>query len=128
MALDGVFDDLGCPSIFIRATPVMRPRGGSCLGVQSMKFRFQGRTSHAGAAHMNNSALDAVELMNVGVNFLLRARGGQRARIHYVITDGGVPNIVQDKAEVYYYVRAHLPPHRCRKWCAACAMLPRAPP
>jgi aminobenzoyl-glutamate utilization protein B len=55
---------------------------------------------------MGISALDAVELMNVGVNFL-REHIIQDARIHYVISNGGgQPNVVPDFAEVWYYVRA----------------------
>jgi aminobenzoyl-glutamate utilization protein B len=58
---------------------------------------------------MGISALDAVELMNVGVNFL-REHVIQEARIHYVVTNGGgQPNVVPALAEVWYYVRA---PHR----------------
>lgn len=110
MARAGAFDDLDAAFNFHPGHANYASKG-SCLGVQSMKFRFHGRTSHAGAApHMGRSALDAVELMNVGVNFL-REHVEDKVRIHYVITDGGgtFPNIVPDKAEVYYYVRAHLP-------------------
>ena len=49
--------------------------------------------------------LDAVELMNVGTNYL-REHVPQEARIHYVITNGGQrPNIVPELAEAWYYVR-----------------------
>ncbi|HIH89640.1 TPA: amidohydrolase, partial [Candidatus Bathyarchaeota archaeon] len=52
------------------------------------------------------SALDAVELMNVGVNYL-REHIIQQARIHYVIeAGGGQPNVVPDYARSWYYVRA----------------------
>jgi aminobenzoyl-glutamate utilization protein B len=52
------------------------------------------------------SALDAVELMNVGVNYL-REHLQEDARIHYVITDGGgQPNVVPPTAEVWFYLRA----------------------
>ncbi len=75
--------------------------------VNSVKFRFTGRTAHAAGDPWNGrSALDAVELMNVGANFL-REHIITDARIHYVITDGGLaPNIVPEKAEVWYFVRA----------------------
>ena len=50
--------------------------------------------------------LDAVELMNIGANFL-REHVIETARIHYVITNGGgAPNVVPDEAEVWYFVRA----------------------
>ncbi len=103
---------------------------GSTLGVQSMRFRFHGRTAHAAASpHAGRSALDAVELMNMGVNYL-REHVLDNVRIHYVITNGGtVPNIVPDLAEVYYYVRAHLPhqvqevAERVRKVAQGAAMM-----
>ena len=75
--------------------------------VNSVKFRFTGRTAHAAGDPWNGrSALDAVELMNVGANYL-REHIITDARIHYVITDGGLaPNIVPETAEVWYFVRA----------------------
>lgn len=110
MARDGAFDDLSAAFNF-HPSYSNHASKGSTLGVQSLKFRFFGRASHAGVSpHMGRSALDAVELMNVGVNFL-REHVPDLTRIHYVISDGGgtFPNIVPDKAEVYYYVRAHMP-------------------
>ncbi len=79
----------------------------SCLAVNSVKFHFYGKASHAGASpEQGRSALDAVELMNVGVNFL-REHVIQDARIHYVIEKGGdQPNIVPSYARSWYYVRA----------------------
>ena len=130
MARDGAFDDLDAAFNFHPGYMNYASKG-SCLGVQSMKFRFFGRTSHAGASpHMGRSALDAVELMNVGVNYL-REHVEDNVRIHYVITNGGgtFPNIVPDKAEVYYYVRAHMPDQvehvveRVRKIAAGAAMM-----
>ena len=73
----------------------------------SVKFKFKGRASHAGASpEAGRSALDAVELMNVGANYL-REHMLDQNRLHYVITDGGPsPNIVPPRAEVWYYARA----------------------
>lgn len=70
-------------------------------------FRFYGKTAHAAMDPFNGrSALDAVELMNVGVNYL-REHMIPDARIHYIITKGGVaPNVVPDFAESMYSVRA----------------------
>jgi hypothetical protein len=65
--------------------------------------------SHAAAApHLGRSALDAVELMNVGVNYM-REHMPSDARIHYAYLDAGgiAPNVVQAKAKVRYLVRAH---------------------
>src|SRR5215468_2277865 len=71
-------------------------------------FSFAGRASHAAAApHLGRSALDAVELMNVGVNYM-REHMPSDARIHYAMLDGGgvAPNVVQATAKVRYAVRA----------------------
>jgi aminobenzoyl-glutamate utilization protein B len=71
-------------------------------------FRFAGRASHAaGAPHLGRSALDAVELMSVGVNYM-REHMPSDARIHYAYTDAGgiAPNVVQARAEVLYLIRA----------------------
>lgn len=73
-----------------------------------MDFTFTGRASHAAAApHLGRSALDAVELMNVGVNYL-REHVPADSRIHYAILDAGgiAPNVVQAKATVRYAVRS----------------------
>jgi len=70
-------------------------------------FHFHGRSSHAaGNPEAGRSALDAVELMNVGVNYL-REHIIPEARIHYVIeAGGGQPNVVPDYARSHYYIRA----------------------
>jgi len=73
-----------------------------------MNFYFTGRASHAAAApHLGRSSLDAVELMNVGVNYM-REHMSSTARIHYAMIDAGgvAPNVVQAKATVRYLVRA----------------------
>ena len=79
----------------------------SSLAANSVVFKFHGRSAHAAADPQNGrSALDAVELMNIGANFM-REHMLPDARLHYVITHGGdVPNIVPAEAEVYYFVRA----------------------
>jgi len=77
------------------------------LAVIRFRVRFQGKAAHAaGSPQKGRSALDGVELMNVGVNYL-REHVQSDARIHYVITNGGGrPNIVPEHAEVWYYIRA----------------------
>jgi aminobenzoyl-glutamate utilization protein B len=75
-------------------------------------FTFSGRASHAAAApHLGRSALDAVELMNVGVNYM-REHMPSDARIHYAILDAGgvAPNVVQASAKVRYAIRARTLP------------------
>ncbi len=71
-------------------------------------FAFTGRSAHAAAApHLGRSALDAVELMNVGVNYM-REHMPSDARIHYAMLDAGgiAPNVVQAFAKVRYLIRA----------------------
>ncbi len=79
----------------------------SCLSLDNVKFSFFGRSAHAGGSpHQGRSALDAVELMNVGVNYM-REHMIQDARVHYIVERGGTqPNIVPDYARSWYYVRA----------------------
>jgi aminobenzoyl-glutamate utilization protein B len=70
-------------------------------------FIFTGRASHAAASpHLGRSALDAVELMNVGVNYM-REHMPSDARVHYALLDtGGIaPNVVQAHARVRYSIR-----------------------
>ncbi len=75
-------------------------------GLVSVKFSFDGEAAHAaGAPWRGKSALDAVELMDVGWNFK-REHLKPTQRSHYVITDGGdQPNVVPSKAAVWYYFR-----------------------
>jgi aminobenzoyl-glutamate utilization protein B len=107
MVREGAFDDVDVaicwhPSAF---TGVNRPFSLACV---EMDFSFHGRSSHAaGAPHLGRSALDAVELMNVGVNYM-REHMPSTARIHYALIDAGgiAPNVVQSKAVVRYLIRA----------------------
>src|SRR6266403_1456744 len=71
-------------------------------------FVFTGRAAHAAASpHLGRSALDAVELMNVGVNYM-REHMPSDARVHYALLDSGgiAPNVVQAHARVRYSIRA----------------------
>jgi aminobenzoyl-glutamate utilization protein B len=76
--------------------------------VVSVKFKFDGLAAHASTSpHQGRSALDAVELMNIGVNYM-REHVKEDTRIHYVVTNGGgQPNVVPPAAEVWYYLRAN---------------------
>lgn len=79
-----------------------------CVAIMGANFSFQGVSAHAGGTpHLGRSALDAVELMSVGVNYL-REHMIDKARIHYAYLDAGgrAANIVQDHAVVKYEVRA----------------------
>ena len=80
-------------------------------GAVSVKFLFEGQAAHAGVnPWRGRSALDAVELMDVGWNFH-REHMDVNQRSHYVITDGGdQPNVVPSKATVWYYLRERTDP------------------
>ncbi len=85
---------------------------GSSLANCRVDFTFEGKASHAAVSpHLGRSALDAVELMNVGVNYM-REHMPDKARIHYAMIDGGgiSPNVVQAKAKVRYVVRDETTP------------------
>ena len=80
---------------------------GSSMACIQKEYIFSGVASHAaGAPEQGRSALDAAELMNIGVQFL-REHMGKNASVHYAFTDaGGVsPNVVQSKAKVLYMIR-----------------------
>ena len=85
---------------------VVTGSSNSCIQTQ---YFFHGVAAHAaGAPERGRSALDAVELMNIGVQFL-REHMGDRCRVHYAITDAGgrSPNVVQAEASVLYMVRSN---------------------
>ena len=85
---------------------VVTGSSNSCIQTQ---YKFTGVAAHAaGDPERGRSALDAVELMNVGVQFL-REHMSDKARIHYAITDAGgrSPNVVQPRASVLYMVRSN---------------------
>ncbi|WP_408071883.1 M20 family metallopeptidase [Butyrivibrio sp. JL13D10] len=108
MARDGEWQKLDAALTWHPAdcNEVVTGSSNSCIQVQ---YTFHGIASHAsGAPEKGRSALDAVEIMNIGVQFL-REHMSNKARVHYAITDaGGVsPNVVQPKAEVLYMVRSN---------------------
>ncbi len=83
---------------------------GTCNSCIQIMYKFKGVTAHAaGDPENGRSALDALELMNVGVQFL-REHTKDDARIHYSIIDAGgfSPNVVQPKASVLYMIRSKL--------------------
>jgi aminobenzoyl-glutamate utilization protein B len=107
MVRSGAFDDVDAaiswhPASFCEVMPA------AALANTRIDFTFTGRAAHAAAApHLGRSALDAVELMNVGVNYM-REHMPSDARIHYALleTGGIAPNVVQARAKVRYSVRA----------------------
>jgi aminobenzoyl-glutamate utilization protein B len=89
---------------------------GNQTGMVSVEYTFKGETAHAaGAPWRGRSALDAVELMNVGVNYM-REHMPSDARVHYAILDAGgiAPNVVQARAKVRYLIRARELPELTR--------------
>lgn len=106
MARGGAFKDLDIAFSWHPGTSNIVLKG-TMTAMNTFKFNFTGITAHAGGdPHNGRSALDAVELTNVAANYL-REHVTDDVRIHYTITNGGqAPNIVPDKASVWYYVRA----------------------
>ncbi len=106
MVRDGVFDGVDvCLGHHPGQVNGVNLHSGNAMN--SVKFEFFGVPSHAGSSpDQGRSALDAVELLNIGVNYL-REHVVQETRIHYVIEDGGhEPNVVPAYARVWYYIRA----------------------
>ena len=105
MVREGLFDDVDCAISYhpTRRNQILRSPHSAMIGIL---FDFEGKTSHAGATpHEGRSALDAVEALNYMMN-LNREHIHPNCRVHYVITNGGeAPNIVPDKAQVFYQLR-----------------------
>src|SRR5580658_1490050 len=107
MVRDGAFDDVDIaiswhPGAFAGLNEPLS------LANTRIDFAFAGRASHAAASpHLGRSALDAVELMYVGVNYM-REHMPSDARVHYAMLDAGgiAPNVVQAFAKVRYLIRA----------------------
>ena len=106
MTLDGRFSDLDA---CLHWHPGDRNRVwyGSSKAMISAKFTFSGLPAHASVSpEKGRSALDGVELMNVGANYM-REHVKETSRIHHVITNGGgQPNVVPATAQVWYFARA----------------------
>ena len=105
MAREGLFDSVSAALDWHPASKTQVSIGSS-NAMNSFKVSFKGKTAHsAGDPWNGRSALDAVELMDIAVNFL-REHVKPTVRIHYVILKGGkAPNVVPDETEVWYYVR-----------------------
>lgn len=107
MARDEVFDELDFAITWHPGDQNVVSVGSSLANYQVI-YRFFGTAAHAAACpELGRSGLDAVELMNTGVQYL-REHMIQEARIHYAITNTGgySPNVVQPYAEVLYLIRA----------------------
>jgi aminobenzoyl-glutamate utilization protein B len=106
MVREGVFKDVDAVIDNHASTELSTSYGVSGDAVMSVVFSFKGRTAHAASSPWSGrSALDGVELMNVATNYL-REHLFYTYRMHYVVTEGGeAPNVVPDKASVWYYIR-----------------------
>lgn len=107
MVRDGLFDDVDLAISWHPATFTSVNKANSLANTR-IDFTFHGKAAHAaGAPELGRSALDAVELMNVGVNYM-REHMPDDARVHYAYLDAGgvAPNVVQHQATVRQLVRA----------------------
>jgi len=107
MAREGVWKDLDC-ALSWHPGSENEVVTGTCNSCTQVLYKFTGVAAHAAADPENGrSALDAVELMNAGVNYL-REHMKKECSIHYAMVDGGglSPNVVQEKASVLYMVRS----------------------
>lgn len=104
---DGYFDDCDL-ALCWHPELVRRAVYGSSAANFRVFFTFHGTPAHAAIQpEQGRSALDAVELMNVGVNYM-REHMIDAARVHYAVTNTGgtAPNVVQQEAQVLYAIRA----------------------
>lgn len=107
MVREGIFEDVDIV-ISWHPAPLAAVNPPVSLACNEILFEFEGTASHAAASpELGRSALDAVELMNVGANYM-REHMPSSARIHYALIDGGgaAPNVVQAHASVRYLIRA----------------------
>lgn len=106
MVREGVFKDVDAVIDNHASGDLSTSYGVNGNAIMSVVFSFKGKTAHAaGSPWTGRSALDGVEIMNVATNYL-REHLFYTERMHYVVTEGGeAPNIVPDKASVWYYIR-----------------------
>ena len=107
MARDGLFDELDLCWAWHPMGAAPMPMEDSMQANISIFFNFYGKTAHAAAnPDAGRSALDAAEIMNVGVNYL-REHVTDDVRMHYCYTNAGEkPNIIANFARLHYYIRA----------------------
>ena len=121
MARAGLFDDLDCAVAWHPAS-INGVQNVSTLANIQAYFRFTGKSAHAAASpHLGRSALDSVEIMNIGSNYL-REHIIPEARLHYAVTNtgGSSPNVVQAHAEVLYLIRAPHPDQLTEIYARVC--------
>lgn len=106
MVRAGVFRDVDAVIDNHASSEFETSYGINGTAVMSVIFSFRGKTAHAaGSPWTGKSALDGVELMTIASNYL-REHLFYTHRLHYVVTEGGeAPNVVPDRASVWYYIR-----------------------
>jgi len=106
MAREGAFDDLAA-AVTWHPSDHTAPQRGSSLAMDSLSFTFEGESAHAAASpESGRSALDGVQLLNTGVEYM-REHVPEEVRVHYNVQEGGdAPNVVPAEASVWYFVRA----------------------
>lgn len=105
MVKAGLFDGVDLAMDAHISTEFGTSHGLGNLAIVSVRWTFKGEQAHAARPWTGKSALDAVELMNAGMNWR-REHLPLEQRFHYVITNGGEqPNVVPAEAEVWYYFR-----------------------
>ncbi len=107
MVREGLFKNVDC-ALTWHPAPANMVSNESSLANYNIYFRFKGKSSHAAfAPQLGRSALDALELMNVGVNYL-REHVPSDVRMHYAVTNTGgkSPNVVQAESEEYFSMRS----------------------
>lgn len=105
MAKAGLFDDLDA-AITWHPGSKTRVTLEKSLALNNFEIAFHGKTAHGAADPWNGrSALDALEMLNFGIN-LMREHVKPTVRMHYVVKNGGgAPNVVPDYAQGWYFVR-----------------------
>ena len=109
MAREGMWKHLDC-ALTWHPSSVNEVSTGTCNSCVQVLYKFKGVAAHAaGDPENGRSALDAVELMNIGVNYM-REHMKKECSIHYAMVDGGglSPNVVQPHASVLYMIRSVL--------------------
>ena len=106
MVRDGLFKDVDAVIDNHASSDLATSYGVNGSAMMSVIFSYKGKTAHAaGSPWSGVSALDGVELMNIATNYL-REHLFYTHRLHYVVTEGGeAPNVVPDRASVWYYIR-----------------------
>ena len=107
MAREGIFDDLDTAVTWHPGDTNSVANGSNLANIQ-VAYHFKGKAAHAAISpDLGRSALDAIELMNMGIQFL-REHVPDGCRIHYAITNtgGNSPNVVQAEADGIYLMRA----------------------